>query len=288
MLAGFVEPSAGRIVLGEEDIARTPPARRNLGVVFQSYALFPHMTVAENVAFGLQMRGLSKVDAAKRVSEALDSVRLGGLADRYPRQLSGGQQQRVALARALVIRPRALLLDEPLSNLDAKLRDEMHLELRSIHRQAGVTALMVTHDQGEAMALADRIAIMNAGKLEQVGPPEEVYDRPATAFVAGFLGRTNLLDAAALQQHLGIPAGVTRLWSLRPEQLRLGAAGSDGLQGRIVARVFQGGQVLLELDCPFGRLISVQPASAMPLREGEAVGLHFEPTALRPLAEPAS
>ena len=283
MVAGFVEPSAGRILLGVEDIARTPPARRGLGVVFQSYALFPHMTVAENIAFGLQMRGVTKQEMGQTIGQALDSVRLGGFGERYPRQLSGGQQQRVALARALVIRPHALLLDEPLSNLDAKLRDEMHLELRAIHKQAGVTTLMVTHDQSEAMALADRIVIIRAGRLEQIGPPEEVYSRPATAFVAGFLGRTNLLDADAVQQQAGIAAGATGLWSLRPEQIHFGAPETSVLQGRVIARVFQGGQVLFEVDSPLGRLISIQPASAPPVREGDAVGLVFAPEALHPL-----
>ncbi|CAH0161432.1 ABC transporter ATP-binding protein [Roseomonas sp. CECT 9278] len=282
MVAGFVEPTLGTVRLAGRDVSQVPPARRGLGVVFQSYALFPHMSVAENVAFGLAMRRVPRAEAASRVADALAMVRLSGMEQRYPRQLSGGQQQRVALARALVIRPQALLLDEPLSNLDAKLRDEMQLELRRIHRDAGITAIMVTHDQGEAMALADRIAIMNAGVIEQVGPPEAVYDQPATAFVAGFLGRTNLLDAAMLR---GIaPAGTAPRWSLRPERLRITAPGEGQLAGRVSTRVFQGSQTLYELDTPLGALFCVQGAGSGGASEGQAVGIAFDAADLRPLA----
>lgn len=284
MVAGFVEPSAGRILVGAAEVTRIPPAERGLGVVFQSYALFPHMTVAENIAFGLQMRRVPRTEIARRVQEALAGVRLAEFGARYPRQLSGGQQQRVALARALVIRPQALLLDEPLSNLDTRLRDEMQLELRAIHRGAGVTAIMVTHDQSEAMALADRIAIMHAGRIEQVGPPEEVYDRPATAFVAGFLGRTNLLDAVATEAHAGVIADGIARWSLRPERLRLGTAEDGCLSGKVATRVFQGGQILYEVESPLGRLVSILPAEGARAAEGDLVGLRFDTADLRPLA----
>ncbi|HUI17397.1 MAG TPA: ABC transporter ATP-binding protein, partial [Alphaproteobacteria bacterium] len=175
MIAGFVEPSSGAITLDAADLLATPPRRRGLGIVFQSYALFPHMTVAENVAFGLEMQGVARAEREKRVREALALVGLAAFAERFPRKMSGGQQQRVALARALVIRPRVLLLDEPLSNLDAKLREEMQLELRQIQRSVHITAILVTHDQTEAMALSDRIVVMNKGKAEQIASPDVAY-----------------------------------------------------------------------------------------------------------------
>ena len=194
MIAGFVEPSGGAIRLEGRDLLAVKPAKRGLGIVFQSYALFPHMTVAENVAFGLEMQGVAAAERTRRVGETLELVGLGAFAGRFPRQLSGGQQQRVALARALVIRPQILLLDEPLSNLDAKLREEMQIELRQIQRTVGTTTILVTHDQAEAMALSDRVVVMNHGRAEQIGPPHEAYERPATPFVASFLGRTNLRE----------------------------------------------------------------------------------------------
>jgi putative spermidine/putrescine transport system ATP-binding protein len=193
LIAGFLTPDAGEIRIAGRDVARLPPHKRNTGMVFQSYALFPHLTVEDNVAFGLRMRQVERAAIARRVKEALALVRLGSLGDRYPRQLSGGQQQRVALARALVIRPEILLLDEPLSNLDAKLRQEMRMELVAILRTVGITTIFVTHDQDEALSLADRVVVMNAGRIEQVGTPAEVYEDPATAFVAKFLGEPNVL-----------------------------------------------------------------------------------------------
>jgi putative spermidine/putrescine transport system ATP-binding protein len=195
LVAGFLAPDAGEIRIAGKDVARLPPHRRNTGMVFQSYALFPHLPVAENVAFGLRMRRLDRGTIARRAAEALALVRLDRLGDRYPRQLSGGQQQRVALARALVIRPEILLLDEPLSNLDAKLRQEMRMELVGILKSVGITTIFVTHDQDEALSLADRVVVMNAGRIEQVGTPTEVYEEPATAFVAKFLGEPNVLAA---------------------------------------------------------------------------------------------
>src|SRR5438445_2367270 len=199
MIAGFVEPSAGAITLEGRDLLAIKPSRRGLGIVFQSYALFPHMTVAENVAFGLEMQGVAAAERTRRVAETLELVGLAAFAARFPRQLSGGQQQRVALARALVIRPQILLLDEPLSNLDAKLREEMQIELRQVPRSVGTTTILVTHDQAEAMALSDRIVVMNHGRAEQVAPPHEAYERPATAFVASFLGRINRVDGRAVR-----------------------------------------------------------------------------------------
>ncbi len=194
MVAGFEDPTAGAIELDAKDLTRQKPYHRNIGVVFQNYALFPHMTVARNVAFPLRMRGAPKQDVARRVGEALDLVGLGRFSERYPRELSGGQQQRVALARGLVFRPDVLLLDEPLGALDKSLREQMQVELRRIHREVGITMVYVTHDQTEAMTMSDRVAVFNQGKLEQVAAPLEVYHRPLTRFVGEFIGDSNFLD----------------------------------------------------------------------------------------------
>ncbi|TAJ39295.1 MAG: ABC transporter ATP-binding protein [Reyranella sp.] len=196
MVAGFIEPSAGNVRLAGQDVTQLPPWKRNAGMVFQSYALFPHLTVAQNVAFGLEMRKLPRADINKRVDEALALVRLGGYGGRLPRQLSGGQQQRVALARALAIRPDVLLLDEPLSNLDAKLRQEVRVEIHELQHQLGLTTVMVTHDQEEALTMADRLVVMNEGSVRQVGTQRDLYERPADRFVAGFVGRSTFLEGA--------------------------------------------------------------------------------------------
>ena len=201
MIAGFLEPDAGTIRIAGRDVARVPAHRRNTGMVFQSYALFPHLTVWDNVLFGLRMRKVPRAEAEPRVRQALETVRLGALGDRYPRQLSGGQQQRVALARALVVRPEILLLDEPLSNLDAKLRMEMRVELVEILAKVGITTVFVTHDQEEALSLADRVVVMNEGRVEQAGTPSEVYERPATPFVARFLGESNVLPGRVVERN---------------------------------------------------------------------------------------
>src|SRR5271168_2586736 len=193
IVAGFIEPTSGSVHLGERDITALPPWKRNAGLVFQSYALFPHMSVAQNIAFGLEMRNMSKAEMAPKITEALRLVRLDHLSDRLPRQLSGGQQQRVALARALVFRPDVLLLDEPLSNLDAKLRQEVRVEIRELQRKLGLTTVMVTHDQEEAMTMADRLVVMNEGRVRQVGTQRDLYERPADRFVAGFVGRSSFL-----------------------------------------------------------------------------------------------
>src|SRR6476646_6956294 len=237
MIAGFVEPSSGAIRLEGRDLLAVKPARRGLGIVFQSYALFPHMTVAENVSFGLEMQGVAGADRTRRVGETLELVGLAAFAGRFPRQLSGGQQQRVALARALVIRPQILLLDEPLSNLDAKLREEMQIELRQIQRTVGTTTILVTHDQGEAMALSDRIVVMNRGRVEQIAQPTEIYQRPASRFVANFLGRINVLPARVASGIATVGAadfparnsadGSFSI-SVRPERVSFAAAGLAG------------------------------------------------------------
>ena len=255
MIAGFVEPTSGAVRLEGRDLLAMKPSRRGLGIVFQSYALFPHMTVAENVAFGLEMQGVAAAERTRRVGETLELVGLTAFTGRFPRQLSGGQQQRVALARALVIRPQILLLDEPLSNLDAKLREEMQIELRQIQRTVGTTTILVTHDQAEAMALSDRIVVMNHGRAEQIGPPHEAYERPATPFVASFLGKTNLLDGA----------------TVRPEKISFAAA---GLAGSVRTRIFQGNHWLYQVDTPRGLVTVIRQNTGEPMpAEGEAVHL---------------
>ncbi len=209
LIAGFFPPSAGEIFLKGQPVAGLPPFKRDIGVVFQDYALFPHMTAGENVAFGLKMRNMEKSECDQRVREALDLVQLRGLAERRPLELSGGQRQRVALARALVIRPAVLLLDEPLSNLDLKLREEMRVEIAGLQRRLGITTVFVTHDQGEALVMSDRIAVMNAGRIEQTGSPADIYERPASRFVAEFIGRMNFFSEA------------NRLIAIRPERAKL-------------------------------------------------------------------
>ena len=211
MIAGFVTPSGGSIRIGGNDITALPPWKRNTGLVFQSYALFPHLTVAQNVAFGLEMRKAARDDIAARVTEALRLVRLGHLAERLPRQLSGGQQQRVALARALAIRPDVLLLDEPLSNLDAKLREEVRVEIRELQRQLGLTTVMVTHDQEEALTVADRLVVMSEGEVRQIGTQRDLYERPADRFVAGFVGRSTFIEGDVDGQGVFATSGGLRL-----------------------------------------------------------------------------
>ena len=202
MIAGFEEPDEGRVVIGGRDLTHVPVHHRDMGMVFQSYALFPHRTVAENVAFGLRMRKVAKPEADARVAAALAQVKLEGYEERRPAELSGGQQQRVALARAIVIRPPVLLCDEPLGALDRKLRQAMQVELKELQRALGVTLVFVTHDQEEALAMSDRIGVMNAGRLEQVGAPAEIYDRPRTRFVAEFIGEINLIEGAISERPL--------------------------------------------------------------------------------------
>ena len=265
MIAGFHVPTSGAITLEGRNLVAITPAQRGLGIVFQSYALFPHMTAAENVAFGLEMQRVARAEREERVRQTLALVGLAAFADRYPRRMSGGQQQRVALARALVIRPRILLLDEPLSNLDAKLREEMQIELRQIQRTLGTTTLLVTHDQSEAMALSDRIVVMNQGRVEQIAKPHEAYERPATAFVANFLGKTNMLQATVEGEGEGRrvaigdgtwPAGPGRglmLATIRPEKI----AFADGdaryaLSGTVKTRIFQGNHWLYQIVTPAG------------------------------------
>jgi putative spermidine/putrescine transport system ATP-binding protein len=248
MVAGFIEPTAGQVKLGGRDVTLLPPWRRNAGMVFQSYALFPHLTVAQNVAFGLEMRKFSTADIARRVAETLVLVRLQGFDSRLPRQLSGGQQQRVALARALAIRPDVLLLDEPLSNLDAKLRQEVRVEIRELQRQLGLTTVMVTHDQEEALTMADRLVVMNEGLVHQVGTQRDLYERPVDRFVAGFVGRSTFLAGRCEENglfhtegklRLRCPAGPTgkAVLALRPERLEIGPQKLSGLDNSLPGTV---------------------------------------------------
>jgi putative spermidine/putrescine transport system ATP-binding protein len=237
MVAGFERPSAGTVELAGRDVTNAAPFAREVNTVFQDYALFPHMTVAQNVAYGLKVRKVPKGERRDRVADALATVRLVGYADRQPSQLSGGQRQRVALARALVNRPKVLLLDEPLGALDRKLREEMQVELKLLQREVGITFVFVTHDQDEALTMADRIAVFRDGRLEQVGSPEDVYDRPETPFVADFIGTSNVAEGEAALALFGAEGH----FALRPERIHLGgAAAGAGAAAQVVDVVFAG------------------------------------------------
>ncbi len=245
MIAGFDRPTAGKIELFGRDVTDLPPYERDVNTVFQDYALFPHLTVAQNVGYGLTIQRVPRAEAAARVAEALELVRLPSFGDRKPSQLSGGQRQRVALARALVNRPRVLLLDEPLGALDLKLRQQMQVELKSIHQKVGITFLFVTHDQEEALTLADRIAVFNQGKIEQIGTPAEIYERPRTPFVASFVGVTNLIEGA-LAERLAAGSAQRAVYSIRPEKIRFvphgGAIAADetSVRGTIREAIYLG------------------------------------------------
>jgi ABC-type Fe3+/spermidine/putrescine transport system ATPase subunit len=274
-IAGLVQPNAGEIVLGGRRLDTVPIWRRDLGMVFQSYALFPHMTVAENVAFGLRMRRVARDEARARVAAALDLVRMGGFESRLPSQLSGGQQQRVALARALVTNPTALLLDEPLGALDAKLRESMQVELRQLQRRLRLTTVFVTHDQQEALGMADRVAVMRAGRIEQVGSATAVYEAPRTAFVAEFIGQMNRIPGritaeGALETAAGrlrgrppaspIAQGAAALAMVRPERIELGGEGEGNkVAGRLAEILFTGEKVSYFVETRLGRMIATEP-----------------------------
>ena len=274
LVAGFEQPDAGDVFIRGARVTTLAPYRRDFSMVFQSYALFPHLTVAQNVAFGLRMRRVARSDRTKSVDEALDLVKLRALADRYPRQLSGGQQQRVALARAIVVKPAVLLLDEPLGALDKMLREEMQVELRSLQQRLGITAVFVTHDQEEALTLSDRVAVMRNGVIEQIGAPREIYDRPRNAFVAGFLGASNFVDGAVVEQRSGsaivetaagrVPAhaahcvGARVRIAVRPERLRMGRRDAQGLPARIRDIVYRGPVTHFYMDSAAGPLLAYQ------------------------------
>ncbi len=299
MIAGFVDPNEGSISLDGQVISAPgsvlPPERRRIGMIFQSYAIWPNMTVAENVAFGLKLRKLSGEEVRRRVGEILEVVQMGHLAGRYPAELSGGQQQRVALARAIVVKPAVLLLDEPLSNLDANLREEMRFEIRRLHDEFRITTVYVTHDQSEAMATSGRIAVMNGGRIEQVDAPHLLYTRPRTRFVAGFIGRTNLLQAELRGGRLGVAgldldagqvpggegAGAEALVSVRPQSIalhRTHPGGAHVLEGVVAQRTFLGETWDYVVTAQGSGLKLRATTAPLQIHEvGEAVWLEFDP-----------
>jgi len=305
MIAGFERPTSGKIVLDGVDVAQVPPHRRNVNTVFQSYALFPHLDVAGNVAFGLKYKRLTKEEQRRRVSEALALVQLGDYASRKPGQLSGGQQQRVALARALVLTPQVLLLDEPLGALDARLRKDLQVELKTLQAELGITFVFVTHDQEEALTMSDRVAVMSGGHVEQAGTPREIYESPATVFVADFLGVSNLLTAEATadgdgcalrvgERTLRATAGATDARGevkamIRPERVAVepqGAPGDNRLPGLVERAVYVGSAYELHVRLVGGSLLKAtirNDGSAFAYEEGTAVTLHLPPEAVRVL-----
>jgi putative spermidine/putrescine transport system ATP-binding protein len=292
MIAGFERPDEGRIELGGEDVSRLPPAERDVNTVFQDYALFPHMSVGENVAYGLRVKGVAKGERAQRVEEALAMVRLDGYGDRRPSQLSGGQRQRVALARALVNRPRVLLLDEPLGALDLKLRQQLQVELKRIQNEVGITFVYVTHDQDEALTMSDRIAVMDGGRVLQIGTPRDVYEEPDSRFVAGFVGVSNLLelqveksegdvlelrlgsdDAISGEHEGGASAGATAIVTIRPERIALdSSAGDCHARGRVKESLYAGptSRFVVELDGG-GELMVVRQNATSSYEDAEAL-----------------
>ncbi|MBN2304588.1 MAG: ABC transporter ATP-binding protein [Anaerolineae bacterium] len=296
LISGFEMPSAGRILLDEKDISHRPPNKRDMAMVFQSYALFPHMTVFNNIAYGLRVQHVSRSEIRARVEKVLDLMSLPNLGARRPNELSGGQQQRVALARSLVVEPRVLLFDEPLSNLDAKLRVQMRSEIRNIQRRLNITSVYVTHDQVEAMALSDRVVVMNEGKIEQLGPPEEIYRRPVSRFVADFIGRANFLPVVVESVQDG-QAGITVLGQpvrtaapfgpavgaqltavLRPEALSLKNDPSLK-QATVKQAMYLGSSSEYIVDVDDRELIVVEsdPSTEQIFREGQSVGIAFVP-----------
>ncbi|WNJ91195.1 ABC transporter ATP-binding protein [Bosea sp. 685] len=305
MVAGFVQPTSGKVIIGQENVTHAPPYARDTGMVFQSYALFPHMSVAQNVSFGLEMRKVGRAERDERVAEALRMVRLDKLAERLPRELSGGQQQRVALARALAVKPAVFLLDEPLSNLDAKLRAEVRIEIRTLQQRLGLTTLIVTHDQEEALTMADRLVVMERGSVRQIGTAEDLYERPADAFVASFVGRCNIVDGeVAGPDQFRTDAGIllpcratdtargTSVFALRPERVAITPGGSDGIQARVSAVTYLGAHTEYHFDLGGLSLLAVKatPSDADPLRRlrhGDQVALSWDRDAARTLPSQA-
>lgn len=297
-VAGFVHPVKGDIRIGGRSIRSVPPNRRNIGMVYQDYALFPHMTVAENIAFGMKMRGVAIAQIRARVAEVIDQLKLTGMSERFPRQLSGGQQQRVALARAIVINPSVLLLDEPLAALDKQLRADMQFELRQLQRSVGITTMFVTHDQEEALSLSDRVAVMNRGEILQVDSPHTVYDRPSHRFVAEFIGVANFFPGRVVESDTamssveldGIP-GLHRVAGryapgpveilLRPEKLALAGAGekagANALAGRIANSVFVGAVTKYQVTLSCGRTVRLDAPAGDMRSLGDAITLTWRP-----------
>lgn len=285
-IAGFSNLTTGSISLDGRQLDSVPSHKRDIGMVFQDYAVFPHLTVAENVAFGLKARKVPAAETATRVSGALATVRLGGLAERLPAALSGGQQQRIGLARAMVIRPKLLLMDEPLSNLDAKLRIDLRDEIRDIQKSIGIAAIYVTHDQEEALAMSDRICVMNAGRIEQIGTPQEIYADPRTIFVASFVGTMNVMPREAAP-HLGMkldgPSSRVHNWTIRPEHLRLDQAddlpGSARISGVVEKFTYLGREAQVLVQTPAGKLVAhlPDPSPVLRMEPGNSVSLAFQP-----------
>jgi spermidine/putrescine transport system ATP-binding protein len=311
-IAGFERPDEGQILLDGVDMAQTPPHKRNVNTVFQNYALFPHLSVEDNVAFGLRYKDVSKTEAKKKVGDALALVRLEGFEKRRPSQLSGGQQQRVALARALILNPAVLLLDEPLGALDAKLRKALQIELKSLQQEVGITFIYVTHDQEEALTMSDRLAVMSNGRVEQVGTPSQVYEEPATAYVADFLGVSNLMDARVVgsdrEGRITVKLGDFELAAvrgdleargdvkvtIRPERIRLEEHGSSG-ENRVPAMVervvYVGSTLQVIVHLAPGQTLQAWIQNAgegMPYQQGSPISVHLPPDALRVLVDTTS
>lgn len=305
MVAGFVRPSGGRILVGGEDITPLPPERRDIGIVFQNYAIFPHMSVADNIAFGLKLRKQPRDEIERAVSAALDQVGLSGFGDRFQRNLSGGQQQRVALARVLVTKPRILLLDEPLSALDKALREEMKFWIKNLQQELGITTIYVTHDQDEALTMSDRIGVMRGGKVEQSGTPREIYERPATLFVTTFIGQSNVLDATCLELRDGVAnarlgeyvlqatarhalaAQAPAKLVIRPENVLMGqaaeAAGVPLIEARVEGETYQGAMLRYRLSTA-GQTLTSERQNQLHLERwsvGDSVRIGWDPARAR-------
>ncbi|SOC46079.1 putative spermidine/putrescine transport system ATP-binding protein [Rhizobium subbaraonis] len=297
MVSGLVAPTQGRLFIDGRDETQTPVHKRDIGLVFQHYALFPHLTVAENIGFPLKMRGLSSADIQKQVAGALEMVQLGHLAGRFPRELSGGQQQRVALARCFVYKPAIILMDEPLGALDKKLREHMQFEIKDLHRKTGATIIYVTHDQEEALALSDRICLMNHARVEQIGPPHEIYARPRTAFAADFIGISNIFRGrvecgADGATHLATASGRLRIDGdnlandaemalvVRPEHIELGSAGENEVRGNVAEIVYAGSETRLLVEVAADERVTVRVLPGKPLPKlGENITLSWKPEA---------
>jgi putative spermidine/putrescine transport system ATP-binding protein len=298
IICGLVEPSGGRLMIDGHDETDNPADKRDIGVVFQNYALFPHLTVRENIAFPLQMRRMPKGEIRTRVEAALAMVGLSNYADRFPSELSGGQQQRVALARCFVYRPSLILMDESLSALDKKLRDSMRIEIKRLHRETGATIIFVTHDQEEALALSDRICLMNDGEIEQLGTPEDIYERPANTFVADFIGASNLIYGTTtadgrmesaegvlpLPADCSAEAGRRVALVIRPEKLLLSKSDTGALSGRVEESIYAGAETRLLIRLPGDTLMTVRRAAGLPpVAIGEHVFMNWDPNQARVL-----
>jgi ABC-type Fe3+/spermidine/putrescine transport system ATPase subunit len=294
MIGGFLDPTSGEISIAGKPVSHLPPNKRDCGFVFQSYALFPHMTVAKNVGYGLKLRKVAPAEIAARVGEVLEMVGLSEFAGRYPRQLSGGQQQRVAIARAIAIRPSILLLDEPLSNLDAKLRERIRFELRDLQKKLGITTIFVTHDQDEAMVVSDRIVVMNRGNIEQIGAPRAIYREPASEFVADFVGINNILAAEVTSDRdgvIGLKTGFGAFTStdarpglprdvrltIRPEAIEPLPAGATPFTGRVKLAAYLGATARCEVEMPDGTVLKISHPRAGQFAAGDMVSCGWAP-----------